>query len=701
MLRGGGVCSHGDCSGSPQRSNYSLQFCQHGLSGLASCLRYLFLFLLSQCRGFLAVLFLPLLGFAVRRSLNSRACTERYSLRLSASWPEPCASAGRGSNTRLTASFSDCFGSSAARAVADLCHPARCVWRHLAAFLICLPLLVILAGQAVAQGPRILWDSSDSDLAEDGALGNYEMNATFVGAALTSNLTVNYTMGGTATAGTDYTISGGTQNYSNGTGTFTIPAGTGPFPGFVKAFTVTPTSDSIQDTGETIILTLVAGTGYHLTSGISRTITLIDNTGNATFALSGNPWVGETLTINRTADDPDGNGTINWRYWQRRSPGGGEWSSIRVQGSAIDTETYVVAAEDLGMELRGEIRYTDGGGLPTDIYTSPVGPVEPAGGSAVEWNVCVPQALQDDVDARIANSGSTAGTERWTRVKNALTNRSNAIALAEVKEIRDRRAWYGWSTDQWDPVIEALECIERALPRNAPVVSIASGDNITEGETATFTLTADPAPTSGITVAVQMKNININVMDDDGEIRTREETIDTSGTATLDIVTQNDTNEWPNGTVYVAVQPGTTYRVAREPNDAAWVSVANNDFPSGYPELSVGNATVREGELNCVRGYFTCMKFTVTLSRALTGNERVDFTYETRESSPASATEREDFYPVKGLATFKPGDPLTQTIEVHIYDDNINDQGETFELVITDEWGAEIDDGVGVGTIRQ
>ena len=61
--RGGGVlCFHGDCSCSPQRSNYSLQFCQYGLSSLASCFQYLFLFLLSQRRGFLAVLLL--LGLA-------------------------------------------------------------------------------------------------------------------------------------------------------------------------------------------------------------------------------------------------------------------------------------------------------------------------------------------------------------------------------------------------------------------------------------------------------------------------------------------------------------------------------------------------------------------------------------------------------------------------------------------------------------
>ena len=591
------------------------------------------------------------------------------------------------------------------RACRPATEPARAgtvrrAWRHLAAFLICLPLLAVLTGPALAQStPRIVFSNQNLTLAEDGALGNYELDAFHTG-TVTSNLTVNYTMGGTATAGTDYTISGGTFNYSNGTGTFTITAGADPYPSFTPAFTVIPTPDSIQDTGETIILTLVAGTGYHLTNrGIERIVTLVDNTGEATFALSGNPWVGETLTVTRTADDPDGNGTIHRRYWQRRSPGG-EWSNIRSQGTSLSSETYVVAAEDLGMELRGEIQYTDGGGVAIPVVTSPVGPVEPAGGSAVEWNACVPQSLRDHVDARI----KMASTNRWIRIKNALTGRSNAIPLAEVREIHDRRLRHGWSLNRLDEVIAAMECMARGLPSSAPVISISAGDNITEGSMATFTLTADPAPTSGLTVAVQMKNININVADDDGDIRTRELTIGTNGTATIGIRTLSDSNQWPDGTVYVAVQPGTSYRVAAEPNNAASVSVANDDFNPALPTLSVDNATVRESDRNCVRGYFTCMKFTVTLSRAPAAGERVDFAYETRESSSGRpATAREDFYPVEGVGTFKPGDALTQTIEVHIYDDYVSDPGETFELVITHAWGATFandGDSVGIGTIN-
>ena len=47
------------------------------------------------------------------------------------------------------------------------------------------------------------------------------------------------------------------------------------------------------------------------TTDTSRTYTLIEDGGFASFELSGDPWVGETLTINRVADDPDGNGTLS------------------------------------------------------------------------------------------------------------------------------------------------------------------------------------------------------------------------------------------------------------------------------------------------------------------------------------------------------------------------------------------------------
>ena len=69
---------------------------------------------------------------------------------------------------------------------------------------------------------------------------------------------------------------------------------------------------------------------------------------------------------------------------------------------------------------------------------------------------CVSDELLADVDARIKRTG----LKRWTRVKNALTGQPNAITLAKVENIYESRAQKGRSTDQWEPVIEAMECLE-------------------------------------------------------------------------------------------------------------------------------------------------------------------------------------------------------------------------------------------------
>ena len=233
-------------------------------------------------------------------------------------------------------------------------------------------------------------------------------------------------------------------------------------------------------------------------------------------------------------------------------------------------------------------------------------------------------------------------------------------------------------------------------------ISIAGGSTITEGETATFTLTANPAPASAITVRVQVKNINIRFRPGDSNSRTV--TIGTSGKVTLSVITRDDNNDWPNGTLYATVQEGTGYTVAAEPNNGASVGVQDNDYPANYPVLSVSDASAKESERdpNCAAGLLPCMTFTVTLNRALEEGERVHFAYRTRESTPRSAEGtgfQKDYHHKEGTARFTPGDGRTKSFQVTLVDDNINDGGETFEFVISSASGARITDGLGVGTI--
>ncbi|MDB9390714.1 beta strand repeat-containing protein [Microcystis aeruginosa] len=96
--------------------------------------------------------------------------------------------------------------------------------------------------------PSITLTVSPASVTED---GTSNLIYTFTRSGVTTNpLTVNYTLGGTATLNTDYTRTG-----TNNTVTFAAGSST-------ATVTVNPTADTIVESNETVILTLAAGTGY-------------------------------------------------------------------------------------------------------------------------------------------------------------------------------------------------------------------------------------------------------------------------------------------------------------------------------------------------------------------------------------------------------------------------------------------------------
>ncbi|WP_446221157.1 Calx-beta domain-containing protein [Microcystis aeruginosa] len=109
--------------------------------------------------------------------------------------------------------------------------------------------------------PSITLAVSPSSVTEDGTTN---LVYTFTRSGVTSNaLTVNYTLGGTATLNTDYTRTGTTN-------TVTFVAGSS-----TATVTVDPTADTIVESNETVILTLAAGTGYTIgtPTAVTGTIT--------------------------------------------------------------------------------------------------------------------------------------------------------------------------------------------------------------------------------------------------------------------------------------------------------------------------------------------------------------------------------------------------------------------------------------------
>ncbi len=162
--------------------------------------------------------------------------------------------------------------------------------------------------------PNITLAVSPSSVTEDGTTN---LVYTFTRSGVTTNaLTVNYTLGGTATLNTDYTRTG-----TNNTVTFAANATT-------ATVIVDPTADTTVEPDETVTLTLASGTGYTIgtTNAVTGTITNDDT--NVTL-----PSI--TLAVSPSSVTEDG--TANLVYTFTRS--GSTTNSLTVNYSIGGTAT--------------------------------------------------------------------------------------------------------------------------------------------------------------------------------------------------------------------------------------------------------------------------------------------------------------------------------------------------------------------------
>ncbi len=107
--------------------------------------------------------------------------------------------------------------------------------------------------------PEISFASVAGSVGEDAGTHHVEVA---ISPAPRAALTLNYTLGGTATRGTDYTSSGTVSVAANAT-SVDIP--------------VVITDDNVDENDETVILTLTSGTGYTVGSPSEHTLTITDN----------------------------------------------------------------------------------------------------------------------------------------------------------------------------------------------------------------------------------------------------------------------------------------------------------------------------------------------------------------------------------------------------------------------------------------
>ncbi|NNE26626.1 MAG: hypothetical protein HKN09_07265, partial [Saprospiraceae bacterium] len=121
----------------------------------------------------------------------------------------------------------------------------------------------------VGTNPVLTLTSSPASLAENGG-GSFTY--TFqLSANATSNILVNFSVGGDATFSTDYSQSGA-DSFNASTGTVTISNGTNS-----AAITITPSGDTDLEPDEDVTLTITAGTGYDAGSPSAATSTITND----------------------------------------------------------------------------------------------------------------------------------------------------------------------------------------------------------------------------------------------------------------------------------------------------------------------------------------------------------------------------------------------------------------------------------------
>jgi aryl-phospho-beta-D-glucosidase BglC (GH1 family) len=229
---------------------------------------------------------------------------------------------------------------------------------------------------------------------------------------------------------------------------------------------------------------------------------------------------------------------------------------------------------------------------------------------------------------------------------------------------------------------------DSATPPTPPTATIANV-SVNEGNsgtsTARYTVTLSAATAAPVTITYVTAN---------GTATAGSDYVAKSGTLSfaagettksIDVVINGDTLVEVDETFQVRLTAASGATIL---TSQATGTIRNDDQPPPVPAISVGNATVTEGNSGTVN-----MTFTVTLSQASTSTVTVQYA-----TADGTATAGGDYNALSGTLTFAPGQ-TTKTITVAVRGDTLVESAETFRLLLSSPSGATISTATGTGTI--
>ena len=448
-----------------------------------------------------------------------------------------------------------------------------------------------------------------SSVEEDG-VGNLVYTFTRNGVT-TGALTVNFSVGGTATFNDDYTQTGA-ATFTATDGTVTFGAGN-----TTATVTVDPTADNIVEPSETVVLTVTTGTGYNVANPSTATGTIANDDAEVTVAVA------------PSSVDEDGATNLVYTFTRTGDTTGALTVNFSVGGTATFNTDYTQTGAATFTTTNGTVTFADGNSTATVT-------VDPSADATAEPDETVVLTLTAGTGYNIGTPGAATGT-----INNDDTTVSVAVSPLAADEDGATNLVYTFTRSD----------SSGALTVNFSVGGTATfNTDYTQTGAATFT-----PPTGTVTFA-------------DGSL-----------TATVTVDPSSDLAVEPDETVILTVTAGAGYTVGAPASATGTITNDDTDVSVAVSPLS----TTEDGAGNLV--------YTFTRTGVTTGPLTVNFTVGGTADSSTDYTQTgaATFTPPTGTVTFGAGSS-TAIVTVDPTADNAVESDETVILTVATGTGYNV-----------
>ena len=511
------------------------------------------------------------------------------------------------------------------------------------------------------------------------------------GGASTAAVVVSYTVGGTATSGTDYTAPSGP-----------LTVGAGDSSGTIEIRTL---DDGVLDRGETVSVTLTGATTTGVvTAATTPAVTEIVDAGTETVSVTSNGAVTEgssatfTVALSGAVSSPV---TLGWSTSDGTATAGSDYTAVSsgtvtfAAGSTASQTLTVSTRNDTEAEVEETFTVTlTGPNLPegvsvgtatatgriTDdeaLTVSVTGPSMVAEGNTAAFTVSVTGGASTAavVVSYTVGGTATSGTD-YTAPSGPLTvGAGDSSGTIEIRTLDDGVLDRGETvsvtlteaTTTGVVTAATTPAVTEIVDAGTETVSVTSNGAVTEGSSATFTVALSGAVSSPVTLGWSTSDGTATAGSDYTAVSSGTVTFAAGSTAsqTLTVSTQHDT--------------------VAEVEETFTVTLTGPNLPEG---VSVGTATATgritddEALTVSVTGPSTVVEgntaaFTVSVTGGTsTADVVVSYTVG------GTATSGTDYTAPSGPLTVGAGDS-SGTISIAALDDGVLDPGETVSVTLT------------------